>query len=295
MKVVITGAAGQLGQTLLSMVPVDVDCDGLDAIALDITAPDLSDRLSASGAQLVINAAAYTAVDAAETEPGRAHAFAINARGAANLASACAALGARLIHLSTDFVFDGASAKAYAPETRARPVNQYGASKYEGECHVLERLPRALIVRTAWLYSRFGHNFVKTVLRLLRERDELAVVCDQIGTPTWSATLAAALWAFAQRPALSGIYHYTDAGVASWYDFAVAIQEEAVALGLLDSMIAIRPISSAEYPLAARRPECCVLDKSATWRVLGDSAPHWRVALRQMLRDLRDNETEEHG
>lgn len=296
MKVVITGAYGQLGQTLLSAVPADVICEGFGADFLDLTAPDLADRLSGSGAQLVINAAAYTAVDTAETETGRARAFAVNALGAGNLAAACAELDMRLIHLSTDFVFDGASAGPYAPDAKPQPLNQYGASKYEGERQVLEHLPQALIVRTAWLYSRFGNNFVKTILRLLRERDELNVVCDQIGTPTWSATLAAALWAFAQRPALSGFYHYTDAGVASWYDFAVAIQEEAAALGMLDSLVSIQPITSAEYPLPAKRPVCCVLDKSATWSELGDSAPHWRVALRQMLRDLRDfDEAEEHG
>lgn len=296
MNVLITGADGQVGQVLRQSAPAGIRCVAFGAADLDITGADLTRQLQHSGARLVINAAAYTAVDAAESEAGRARAFAVNATGAGALAAACAELDLRLIHLSTDFVFDGAAGRAYAPDAAPRPINAYGASKYEGERLVAQALPRALIVRTAWLYSRFGTNFVKTVLHLLRERDSLSVVCDQIGTPTWAATLAAALWTFAQRPRLTGIHHYTDAGVASWYDFAVAIQEEALALGLLTRAVPITPINSAGYPLPAPRPPCAVLDKTATWRALGASAPHWRVALRQMLCDwLEHDEEAAHG
>lgn len=291
MKTIITGAGGQLGQTLLLTAPADVMCTGFTSTALDVNGPDLVEHLADSGAQLVINAAAYTAVDQAESEAGRARAFAVNAEGAGALAAACRALGARLIHVSTDFVFDGAAGRPYSTDAEPRPLGAYGASKLEGERRVLAALPDAVIVRTAWVYSRFGNNFVKTMLRLMAERDALNVVCDQIGTPTWTATLAQTLWTFARKPALTGVYHYTDAGVASWYDFAVAIQEEALALGLLQREIPVRPIPSADYPLPAPRPPFSVLDKSKIYRDLDVAAPlHWRVALRYMLRDLLEQQ-----
>jgi dTDP-4-dehydrorhamnose reductase len=288
MKILITGAGGQLGRTLLQTAPAGIVCCARSSSELDISGGDLTAAVAASGAELVINAAAYTAVDKAEAAEGRGRAFAVNGQGAGALAAACAALRIRLLHVSTDFVFDGGAGSPYAPAAAARPLGVYGASKLEGEQRVSAALPTALIVRTAWVYSRHGNNFVKTLLRLLAERDALNVVCDQMGTPTWTATLAAALWDFAARPQLAGIYHYTDAGVASWYDFAVAIQEEALALGLLEREIPVRPITSAEYPLPARRPAFSVLDKSATYRDLGCAAVHWRVALRRMLQDYRD-------
>lgn len=289
MKILVTGAGGQLGRTLLHSAPAGVVCSGYTSTQLDIAGADLQDRLAAAAPDLVINAAAYTAVDQAESEPGRSRAFAVNAMGAGALAAACAALNIRLLHVSTDFVFDGAGGRPYAPAATANPLGVYGASKLEGERRVAAALPGALILRTAWVYSRFGANFVKTMLRLMREREMLGVVCDQIGTPTWTQSLAAAIWAFAERPQLAGIYHYTDAGVASWYDFAVAIQEEALALGLLERAIELRPIASTEYPLPAARPAFSVLDKSATHRDLNSAPLHWRAALRLMLQDYRNN------
>ena len=149
-----------------------------------------------------------------------------------------------------------------------------------------ERLgERCAVVRTAWLYSSHRHNFVKTMLRLLTEREEVRVVADQAGTPTWAHGLAGAVWQIAGRT-MPGIHHWTDAGVASWYDFAVAIQEEALGLGLLERAIPIVPITTADYPTLARRPSYSVLDKSATWMLLGGPAPHWRVQLRRMLKEL---------
>jgi dTDP-4-dehydrorhamnose reductase len=259
----------------------------LERRQLDITDRDaVSAAVRAAQPDLIINAAAYTAVDRAESEPELARA--VNADGAGHLARAAAAVGARLFHLSTDFVFAGDQTTPYRETDPPAPLNIYGQSKLAGEHAVLAVQPQnALIVRTGWLYAAQGQNFVKTMLRLLRERPRLEVVWDQVGTPTWARTLATALWAAAGRPELQGIYHWSDAGVASWYDFAVAIQEEGLRLGLLDQTIPIHPISSAAYPTPARRPAFSVLDKSSAWRDFGLAGRHWRVCLRQMLEELK--------
>jgi dTDP-4-dehydrorhamnose reductase len=286
-KVVVTGAGGQLGRELVACAPpVEVVALGRDA--LDIAdAGAVLERLAALAPALVINAAAYTAVDRAESEPELARQ--VNALGPANLARACHTLGARLIHVSTDFVFDGRASRPYRPDDTTGPLGVYGQSKLEGEQALMEALPGALIVRTGWVYSRHGANFVKTMLRLMAERDALAVVCDQVGTPTWAAGLAAALWRFAAQPELAGIYHWSDAGVCSWYDFAQAIAEEALALGLLPRAIPLRPIPASDYPTPAQRPAYSVLDKGATWQALGVAGEHWRVQLRRMLNELKEH------
>jgi dTDP-4-dehydrorhamnose reductase len=238
--------------------------------------------------ELLINAAAYTAVDLAESEPEQAQK--INAIGAANLARACSESGARLIHMSTDFVFDGRSSTPYRPESTTDPVGEYGRSKLAGEQAIEQYYPGSLIVRTAWVYSSFGGNFVKTMLRVMKERQQLSVVADQIGTPTWARGLAQALWQFALRPDLRGTYHWTDAGVCSWYDFAVAIAEEAVAAGLLAREPAVLPIPAIDYPTPAARPAFSVLDKSKSWTDLGVAGVHWRSQLRTMLQELKELE-----
>jgi dTDP-4-dehydrorhamnose reductase len=291
LKVLITGASGQLGTTLRITAPPNYQLLACDAAQFDLTAPDLSARLGATGVDLVINAAAYTAVDKAESDEGRARAEAVNAIGAGALAAACASLGVRLIHISTDFVFDGAASSPYAVDARCAPLGQYGLSKWRGEQRVLAAQPDALVLRTAWVYSRHGGNFMKTMLRLMAERDAIGVVADQVGTPTSTVTLADAIWRFAARPQLRGVYHFTDAGVASWYDFAVAIQEEALARGLLQRRIPVRPIATADYPTPARRPAYSVLDKRATWRDLELEPQHWRVALRAVLDEMKTNHT----
>jgi dTDP-4-dehydrorhamnose reductase len=237
------------------------------------------------GPDLVINAAAYTAVDKAESEKDKA--YEVNVRGAANIAKAAEHSGARLIHISTDFVFDGRKSKPYRPDDKPNPISVYGASKLQGEEAVLrETMKKALILRTGWVYSSHGSNFVKTMLKLMAERDEISVVADQVGTPTWARGLAKAIYHFANIPDTHGIYHSTDAGVASWYDFAAAIQEEAHQLGILQSLIPVIPIRTDDYPTAAKRPPYSVLDKTATWQALGYTASHWRVALRLMLEEL---------
>jgi dTDP-4-dehydrorhamnose reductase len=234
----------------------------------------------------VVNAAAYTAVDAAETEVGAARA--VNSEGARHLARACAGRGIRVLQVSTDFVFDGESTHPYTPDDATHPLGEYGRSKLAGEQAVLETSPDSLVMRTGWLYSCFGGNFVKTMLRLMAERDELSVVSDQVGTPTWARGLADAIWAAIARPQLCGVYHWSDAGVCSWYDFAVAIQEEALAIGLIPRAVKIRPILARDYPTPARRPAFSVLDKSRSWSDLELEPVHWRPQLRAMLNELRE-------
>ena len=285
-KALLTGANGQLGLELQATVPEGWRLAACGSSDLDVTSVDgAREVLRRERPALVINAAAYTAVDAAEEEAQEAEA--VNARGAAHVAEAAREIGARIIHVSTDFVFDGRQSHPYGPGDPTNPLCVYGRTKLEGERGVA-RISEgsALIVRTAWVYSSHGKNFVLTMLRLMREKQAVSVVSDQVGTPTWARGLAEALWAAAERPAMSGIHHWTDAGVASWYDFAVAIQEEALEAGLLDRVVPVRPLRTADYPTKAIRPAYSVLDKSATWAALGRTAPHWRVNLRHMLGQL---------
>ena len=283
------GAGGQLGRELLRSVPAGIECVAATRAELDIADDkSVAARLADVAPAQVINAAAYTAVDKAETEHAAARRG--NAEGPAVLARACADRGIRLLHVSTDFVFDGTACTPYAPGDAPAPLGEYGRSKLAGEQAVKAALPGALIMRTGWVYSAFGGNFVKTMLRLMSERDALSVVVDQVGTPTWARGLAAALWAATSRPALQGVYHWSDAGVCSWYDFAVAIHEEGLAAGLLQKSVSITPIASAEYPTPARRPAYSVLDKSASWRELALPPVHWRAQLRAMLADLKELE-----
>jgi dTDP-4-dehydrorhamnose reductase len=284
MKVLVTGSNGQLGWELKRSMPAGVEAMWTDVAELDIAdASAVHALVEQFKPTVVINAAAYTAVDKAESES--ALSFKINRDGAGNLAKAAAAIGARFLHVSTDFVFEG-QGKPYQPNDAVNPLSVYGASKYEGEQQVLGVGAQALVVRTAWVYCSHGGNFVKTMLRLMAEKPALNVVCDQVGSPTWAKGLATTLWAYASAPkAATGIVHYTDSGVASWYDFAVAIQEEALAIGLLKVAVPIAPIPASQYPTPARRPGFSVLDKGSTIAAVG-AAPHWRVQLRAMLKEL---------
>lgn len=286
MKVVITGAGGQLGRELAHTAPPGAQVYALLRDRLDVTDRAQVERMLCElRPDIVINAAAYTAVDAAQTEPERA--YAVNADGAYNLASVAAAAGIRLIHISTDFVFSGSQARPYLPTDIPRPLSIYGASKLEGERRILHTANiNVLVVRTSWVYSTNGRNFVKTILRLLEEREAVEVVDDQIGTPTWARGLAETLWEMAQLAELRGIYHWSDAGVASWYDVAVAVAEYSYNLGLLTRPASIIPVRSSDYRLPATRPSMAVLDKTATWRALKRTSLHWREALNMMLREL---------
>ncbi|HEY1562844.1 MAG TPA: dTDP-4-dehydrorhamnose reductase [Caulobacteraceae bacterium] len=282
MKVMLVGAAGQVGRALVDAAPTDWTLAALTRSDLDIgDEAAVARAVETIGPDLIVNAAAYTAVDRAESEPELA--FQINRDGAGHLAAAAARRDARLVHLSTDFVFGGPAGRPYRPDDPTGPLGAYGASKLAGEKAVAATAPEALILRTAWVYGpAAGSNFLATMLRLMAARPELGVVADQLGTPTSTLTLAEAIWTMVGKEA-RGIWHFTDAGTASWYDFAVAIAEEAVAAGLLASAPPVRPISTEDYPTPARRPAYSVLDKTATFALLGAAAPHWRVALRAVL------------
>ena len=285
MKVLITGAGGQLGRTLLETKPADVETIACTHGDLDIGAVDaVRDAIGTHRPAVIINAAAYTAVDKAESEAALAQR--INAEGPGHLATAANACGARLIHVSTDFVFDGAASTPYRPESATNPLGVYGRTKRDGELAVLDALPeRSVTVRTAWVYAPFGSNFVRTMLRVMRANGTVRVVADQVGTPTAACSLAEVLWQIAGNGTIRGTHHWTDAGVASWYDFAVAIAEEGARLNLLPPDVTVTPITTADYPTPARRPAYSVLDKRSL-ASLGLNPIHWRKRLRDVLKAI---------
>lgn len=280
-RVLVVGSGGQVGRALLATAPAHVEVTGYARSTLDITnSHDITAAIRRHRPDLIVNAAAYTAVDAAESDPRAA--FAANAYGARTIAAAAGRNGVRLVHLSTDFVFDGLNRSPYPPDAVLTPLSVYGTSKAAGELAVREALPDALIVRTAWIYAAQGRNFVTTMMRLMRDEGPIRVVNDQIGTPTHARSFAAGLWALAATGA-RGLWHLTDGGSASWHEFATAIAEEALARGLLAQTPRIEPIATADYPTAARRPAYSVLDCTATWRATGRTAQPWRAELGTML------------
>jgi dTDP-4-dehydrorhamnose reductase len=286
MKVLVLGGGGQVARAVVAGAPGTHQVIARARAELDIGDADAVARAMAeTGAGWVVNAAAYTAVDLAEDEPSQA--MAVNATAVGTLATAASQAGCRLLHLSTDFVFDGKSNRAYLPTDATHPLSVYGESKLEGERQVLGGTESGIVLRTAWVYAAAGRNFVLTMLRLMREREQVSVVCDQIGTPTWAAGIAAAIWGLIEVDAPGGVHHWTDLGVASWYDFAVAIQDEALARGLLRRAVPVTPISTAAYPTRARRPAFSVLDTSSTRALIKVPARHWRHNLRTMLDDIR--------
>ena len=294
LTVVLLGASGQLGQTVQSLWPSLTSGTGaaVNLVPLSRAELDISDEsalqrgITPLEPDWIVNAAAYTAVDRAESEPGQARAA--NDTGADNIARLASRLDCRMLQVSTDYVFSGNACKPYQPQDPTAPLGVYGASKLAGEKAVLDNLGhRAVIVRTGWLYSPYGTNFLLTMLRLMAQRDQLTVVDDQVGTPTSSHSLAQLLLHIVQQDIAGGIYHWSDAGVASWFDFAVAIQEEALAMGLLGRAIPVLPIPGSRYPTAAKRPHYSVLDKSATEAVVQLAPRHWRIRLREVLQELK--------
>jgi dTDP-4-dehydrorhamnose reductase len=285
--VLVAGAGGQVANAVAAAAPVLHHVSAMTRSELDIgDATAVCHALAETRAQWLVNGAAYTAVDLAEDQS--AQALAVNDVAVGVLAAAASAAGCRLLHLSTDFVFDGRSNRAYLPADQTNPLSVYGASKLGGERHVMNGSGgTGIVLRTAWVYAAAGRNFVLTMLRLMREKKQLSVVCDQIGTPTWAGGIAGAIWGLIDAGAPGGIYHWTDLGVASWYDFAVAIQDEALTRGLLSRAIPITPIPSAAYPTRARRPAFSVLDTGSTRATIQAPARHWRHNLRTMLDELR--------
>lgn len=279
-KVLVTGMGGQLSRELIATAPLDVGLVALSQDELDIGDRDAVQRvIREASPDVIFNAAAYTAVDLAEKEHGAADRA--NHRAVSYLAEAAGACRARLVHVSTDYVFDGLSPLPYEPNHPTAPASVYGRTKRDGELAALKSKD-ALVVRTAWVYAHHGKNFVATMLRLMSERDEVRVVADQIGSPTSATSLARALWSLVEARA-TGVHHWTDAGVASWYDFAVAIRDEAAALGAQKiGRARVTPIRTVDYPTPAKRPAMSVLSKDATWALIGP-ARHWREELRAVL------------
>jgi len=284
----VTGANGQVGHALAAMASADLEIVALGRARLDVTDADAVRRLvEAHAPDAVVNAAAYTAVDRAEGEPDLA--FAVNRDGPAHLAGACAEAGIPLLHVSTDYVFDGAKEGPYTEDDPVAPLGVYGRSKWEGEEAVRERLDRHVILRTAWVFSDHGHNFVKTMLRLAREREVLRVVADQHGGPTAASDIADALVAVARQvvaaPGRWGTYHVAGRPATTWHGFAEAIVEEARRHGPV-AVRAVEPIPTAAYPTPARRPAHSVLDTAKITAAFGVEAPDWRPALARVVARL---------
>ena len=278
MKFYVAGSKGMLASDLASMLE---DCGGVikrDLPELDIT--DIAcvrEDIKAAAPDIVINCAAYTAVDRAEEEESTC--YAVNAFGAGNLATVCKELGIRLVHISTDFVFDGEACRPYTEDNTTAPISVYGKTKLAGENLIRQKMDDYLIVRTSWLYGSHGNNFVKTLSRLAAERDSLGIVYDQIGTPTYTKDLAGAIINLISIKAEPGIYHFSNEGLCSWYDFAHEIIAALQAKGETLKLRELTPILSEEYPTAAARPAYSVMDKSKYKRVTSKTIPHWQDGL----------------
>ena len=285
-KILLTGVTGQVGQELQkTLVPLG-DIVSVNRQDLDLTKPELiRSAIADLKPDIIINAAAYTAVDKAENEPKLA--TAINGVAPTIMAESAQKLGATLVHISTDYVFNGQNHLPYTEEDIPDPLGVYGKSKFMGEQGVRNNCDNYIILRTAWVYGSRGHgNFVKTMLRLGAEREQLRIVADQIGSPTWSYDIADHITQLLANSAM-GTYHFTSSGVASWYDFAVAIFSEAQQLGFPLAIKETIPITTAEYPTAAQRPAYSVLSKVKISRTLGNYPPHWYQSLKTMLAEWK--------
>lgn len=292
MKLLLLGGNGQVGRELRRALPalgevVVATREGSGGeLAADFDAPDaLGELVQRTAPDVVVNAAAYTAVDKAETEADAV--FRINAEAPAAIARACAATGALLLHYSTDYVFDGSASRPYREDDATAPLGVYGASKLAGEEAIRASGARHAILRTAWVYAAHGNNFLRTMLRLGSERDELRVVADQRGAPTPAAWIAdASARIVAHGLPASGTWHLVAAGETSWHGFAKAIMEEALAAGLLQRVPQVLPITTAEYPTPARRPAYSVLDTANLHADFGITPPDWREGLRAVVAEL---------
>jgi dTDP-4-dehydrorhamnose reductase len=289
-KVLVVGRSGQLAHELRRATwPGGLAADFRDRAQVDLARPDAARQtILAARPEIVVNAAAYTAVDAAESD--RETAFAVNCGGPAALADACSEIGAALVHLSTDYVFDGRKPGAYTEDDPVNPLSVYGASKEAGEAAIRARLDRHVILRTAWLYSPVGHNFVKTMLRLGAERDVLRVVADQRGCPTAAAYLAIAVTHVCAALAAGrddgfGTFHFCGDGAVTWHGFATEIFRQAARRGLKTPSL-VEPIASEDYPTPAPRPRNSVLDCAKFTRTFGLHIRPWQPALSACLDEL---------
>ncbi len=286
-KILLIGSTGQVGQELLTTLQPLGKLTILTRQQLDLTKPhDIREAIASVAPEIIVNAAAYTAVDKAETESELA--MAINGLAPEIMGEIAQKISATLVHISTDYVFDGKHYTNYKEDDPTNPLGIYGKSKLRGEIGIRKKCDHHIILRTAWVYGCQGHgNFVKTMLRLGQEKSELRVVEDQIGTPTWSYDIANAIASLLQKQTEipPGTYHYTNSGVASWYDFALAIFDEARQLNFPLKITKVLPITTAEYPTPAQRPANSVLSKVKFTQTLGIYPPHWRDSLKKMLKE----------
>jgi dTDP-4-dehydrorhamnose reductase len=281
-KVLVTGANGQLGMELRQLAPLHNAYDFVfvsrDELAIE-NETAVRNLFGVHRFSWCINCAAYTAVDKAESE--KEQAFLINATAPGILAKICREFNTRFIHISTDYVFDGSADQPLAESAKVNPQSVYGASKLEGEKLVVQNNPDSIILRTSWVYSKFGKNFVKTMMHLMKDRPQLKVVSDQVGSPTYAADLAKAIVDIMNAPvAQAGIFHFSNEGVISWYEFACIIKEE------LNSSCEVLPIPTSEYPTPAKRPLYSVMDKTKIQTVYGITLQPWKDSLRQCITQL---------
>lgn len=287
MRILVLGGSGQLGTALrreLSaqhelMAPASADVNLRDATSM-------RNAVERARPDVVVNAAAYTRVDDAEKEPELA--YAINATAPGVLAGAAQSSGARFLHVSTDYVFDGGGGAPYLPSSAVAPLNVYGASKLAGEGAVMSACVRATVIRTAWVHSGGGTNFIATAVRVLRSGKSMRVVDDQVGTPTSAAHLATAIAHLIGKPDVTGVLHFTDAGVASWFDVATCVLETLRQRGAAGDAAGVVPVGSAEFPRPARRPGIGLLDKHESWTRIGWTPPHWRVGVVASTHEILD-------
>lgn len=289
MRILVIGHKGMLGQDLMHVLKQKYfQLEGADLEDVDITRPgSVDDLISRLNPQVVINCAAYTQVDQAEKE--RFKAMEINAHGPAILAKVCALRDVRLVHISTDFVFDGSKKIPYQPNDTAMPLGAYGRTKLEGERALAGSGAKWLIIRTSWLYGVHGKNFVKTMLKLAQQGKDLKVVDDQIGSPTWTMDLCQALARLIEAEA-RGIYHYCNRGHCSWFDLARATFQHSIQLGMLEKMPNLEPISTSQYPTLAVRPFYSVLNCDKFADLTGQPPPFWDESLQHMLKQLVETE-----
>jgi len=276
--------AEQCGKRAIQMCGSDREVSMLDVAALRAFAANKSSTI-----EWIINCAAYTAVDKAEDDQDTCRA--LNVDGPRNIGRIATEIGANVIHISTDYVFSGESQKPYVENDPVSPRSVYGATKAEGEAALQAACPQSIILRTAWLYGKHGPNFVKTMLRLMNERDSIGVVADQYGSPTWARDLVGVIVSVINSPNPSyGIYHYTNEGVTNWHEFACQIYAEGRALGIIQHECAVRPLTTAEYPAKAKRPQYSVLSKAKIKKAFKVSIPVWQNSLRSYLEEQRSEE-----
>lgn len=281
-QILVTGCNGQLGNELQQLASKydDIQFHFTDKEELDITdRKEVYSFIERHAISVVINCAAFTAVDKAESEPELCDL--LNHVAPGYLAEAVASIGGTMIHVSTDYVFDGTSCTPYREEDTPNPQTVYGRTKLAGEESVIRSCPGSMVIRTAWLYSTFGNNFVKTMIRLGKERDSLGVVFDQIGTPTYARDLAQTILTAVEKGIVPGVYHFTNEGVCSWFDFTRAIHRLE---GIDDCQV--QPIHTEEYPVPAKRPHYSVLDKSKIRKTYGIDIRWWEDALKECIKNL---------